>query len=381
MNDRPSDRSHDMEKMFSRFAAAYIADRDLRGSVEFPFSVWKAMGEEGLLGLSVPERFGGMGGSLQAVSRAGEALVREGHNLGIAVSWLIHQITAGSIIARVADEGKKELLLPGLARGGATACLAVSEPGTGAHPKHLKTKARRHKEGFVITGEKTYLTNGPIADLFIIIAVTAVEGGKNRCTAFLVPRETPGLSPTPPLDLPFLRPSPHGGIILDDCPVTADAVLGPAGTAYEDMVVPLREYEDILTMGPVLGAMEYQLKLLAGVLAIEAADMDRAKGPLGELRYYIDSLRILAREAARLLDGWRNAGERLSLTLFFRTAARTFQERIAAFRNEFPRSDSAELRDMAEDLNALLAVAGRAAETKGRKLGESVLAGVDRESP
>ena len=98
-----------------------------------------------------------------------------------------------------------------------TLSLAISEPGTGAHPKYLQTSASREGDDWVLTGEKSFLTNGPLAALFVVLAVSATEGDKKRLTAFLVPRETPGLSLTDPIHLDFLKPSPHCGIRLDAC--------------------------------------------------------------------------------------------------------------------------------------------------------------------
>ena len=109
-------------------------------------------------------------------------------------------------------------------------------------PKHIKTHAEKTPNGFILNGEKTYLTNGPIADLFIVIAITGHQSGKSQFTAFIVPKDTPGLTVTDPIDFPFLRPSPHGGILLNDCCIKSEQVLGNPGEAYDKMVLPFSDH-------------------------------------------------------------------------------------------------------------------------------------------
>ena len=193
------------------FAELNIACRqELSASTDFPWDIWRKMGEEGLLGLGLPHKYGGLGGNYLSIAIAEESLVHKGHNMGIALSWLMHNVISRFLILGFGNQGQREMYLENLARGKATASLALSERGTGAHPKHLETSAHRQGESWVLKGEKAYLTNGPIADLYIVIAVTGHREGRKDFSAFLMPRDTPGLTTVEGVDMRFLRPAPHG---------------------------------------------------------------------------------------------------------------------------------------------------------------------------
>ncbi len=368
----------EMVQAVAAFARRYIAPRtELHTTAEFPFDIWEKMGEEGLLGMGIPARYGGRGVSHGELAAAGEALVRHGHNLGLATSWLLHELVSRFLV-RFGTVEQHEDYLGKLSAGRITGCFAVSEPGRGAHPKHLATAARREGDAYVIDGEKTYLTNGPIAGIYLVVAVSETSGARKGFTAFLVPRETPGLSLAPPLALPFLRPSPHGGIVLSHCRVPAGAVVGTPGRAYDDMVLPFREIEDIMMMGPVVGGAESQLVDLVRIVRAapppRAEERDTLEDNLGKLQARLAVLRLIAREAARSLDGASNDPAAASLTLAFRLLAAEFQADLAAVLAAARIEPDERLALMTNDLVGTGQIAGNVARLKQRKLGAAVLA-------
>jgi acyl-CoA dehydrogenase len=202
------------------------------------------------------------------------------------------------------------------------ASVAISEPRVGAHPKLLTTRAEEGADGYRIFGEKAWVTNGPLAAVFIVFAVTSVEDGRKRYSAFLVPHDTPGLSIDEAAQYRALAPSRHCGLKLDACHVSRSALLGPPGTAYETMALPFRDVEDAVGTFGLLGAFRFllsrfgrlggssdeavlslgQLSALAAVFA-EAADAVVAALDRGELERRaaaLVGLRILAVELLRL---------------------------------------------------------------------------------
>ena len=200
---------------FSRFGANCIAEFPALHEMEqFPNNLWEQMIEKSLFGVTIDNEFGGQGQTLHSLTKAGMTLVEYGGNIGVAMSWLIHEMVARWLIFSFGTETQKKMYLPQLATGKKTACFAVLEPKVGAHPKHIKTSAKKVSAGFCLNGEKTYLTNGPIADLFIVIAITGQASGKNRFTAFIVHKEHLGLNGTEPYYFPFLWPPPQCGIHL-----------------------------------------------------------------------------------------------------------------------------------------------------------------------
>jgi alkylation response protein AidB-like acyl-CoA dehydrogenase len=157
------------------FARAHVAGRDLHSDA-FPHDLWRTMGAAGLFRIGLREEFGGSGGGYRAIAEAERALVEEGGSLGFGLSWTGHQLTALWFIDKFANDAQRRGHLPRLASGEFTASVAISEPGIGAHPKHLKATAKRDGDSFVVDGEKAFVTNGPIADLFVVLAILDGRG-------------------------------------------------------------------------------------------------------------------------------------------------------------------------------------------------------------
>lgn len=319
----------DPQKMAAEFAAEHIAGRDdLQTAQEFPTDIWQKMGEAGLFKIGLPESYGGTGGGYIELLRAGEAFVRSGGNLGLGVSWIFQQIIARFVMAGFGSQQQCGQYLQAAARGKCTLCFAVSEPKRGASPKTLTTSARKQGTSYCLNGEKTYLTNGPIADVFIVVAVTDDTQPLKSFTAFIVPRNTEGLTVTPPMPLNFLKPSPHGGIQLNNCLIGQNSILGKEGSVWQDIVVPLGEIEDVVMTGPVLGGMAAELDLLTDAIRESETGADRTlQGAFGSLSALWQTLQTIACEAAGRLD--RGDASPLPLSTTFAHLAAEFHTGIA----------------------------------------------------
>ncbi|MBE9546832.1 MAG: acyl-CoA dehydrogenase family protein [Proteobacteria bacterium] len=364
-----------IREQVARFAEQNIACRDDLHTMDgFPFDIWHKMGQERLLGLNLPETYGGLGGDYLSTVVAGETLVQRGHNMGLALSWLVHLIVSRFLIMGFGNKSQHDEYLRDLASGRITASLAASEKGAGAHPKHLKTSGNRQDDLFVLNGEKTYLTNGPIADLFIVLAITGVDAGRNRFTSFIVPKETEGLSITRQIDFGFLRPSPHCEIKLNDCSVHVSNILGKEGFAYEDMIRPFREIEETCLMGPIVGGMERQIELLVSLIRKQGVNpTDELKSELGELKSLLDTLRIMAYEAGGMVDSDTNHTEFVSLLLSFRKLSGHFQSLFKAIMSKSKVEEDSDLVLITNDLVNTISIAKYVAQIKQRKLGEALL--------
>jgi acyl-CoA dehydrogenase len=194
--------------------------------------------------------------SYAAIARMKAALVERTGVLGVGGAWGGRPMVARFFIGGFGDAAQRAAWL------GRAASVAISEPEVGAHPKHLRTRAEAVADGFRITGEKAWVSNGPSADVIIVLAVTAEEQGRKRYGAFLVPSDTPGLSLREMPGFHALRPSRHCGLILDGCTVPRSALLGTPDTAYERMALPFRDVEDAVGTFGTLGAFRFLLKLL-----------------------------------------------------------------------------------------------------------------------
>ncbi|MCX7634377.1 MAG: acyl-CoA dehydrogenase, partial [Syntrophales bacterium] len=272
-----------------------------------------------------------------------------------------------------APEGVQRRYAQPLARGQITASLAISEPGVGPHPKHLTTTADPHNGHFVINGEKSYLTNGPIAAVFAVLAITAQQGARKRYSIFLVPRKTEGLHLTAGVPITFLRPSPHGGLRLENCTVPAENMIGNEGEAYEQTAIPFRNREDVALMGPLLGGMAVQTNLVVQALReAGATGTDAVREELGAQVYLLDALRVLAYEAATVMDRRGKGADVTSLVLAFRALAKRRLMRCRRLMDTVGLKGTKPLTIITEDLRRTVGIAAQVMTLKQRKLGDKL---------
>jgi acyl-CoA dehydrogenase len=359
-----------MQQQMSDFARRWVAGRELRAAEQVPAALWRAMGEEGLFRIGLPERYGGTGEGYAAIAAADAALVAASGVPGLGLAWAGHQLVARFFVAGFGDEAQQGAYLPGLAEGRLTAAVAISEPGAGAHPKKLRATAAAAGDDFVIDGEKAWCTNGPIADLFIVLAITAVERGRNRFSAFLVPRETRGLAIVAAPPLAFLRPAPHCGLRLEGCRVPRANMLGPPGQAFELMGGPFRDIEDAVGAGSLHGALTALLRQLAAAIPSEKAE--EAAPAVGELAALTALLGQAARAVAAALDG-EEAAETPALLVGVRALAALLLDKIAACRAACDTAARDGADPLIADLTGSLGVARIPRQVKQSRLGLALM--------
>ncbi|MBI9074948.1 MAG: acyl-CoA/acyl-ACP dehydrogenase [Desulfatibacillum sp.] len=362
-----------LEETTAQFATKNIAPALVYKAPEFPRSLWRDMGKAGILGVGLPKEFGGQGGGYPEIAQCGRALVASGHCLGLAVSWMLHLVSARYLIWGMGSDEQKAELLPKMARGEFTMSLSISEPKTGAHPKHMKTKAIPADGGYSITGEKAYLTNGPIADMYAVIAVTEELDDKKQFTAFLTPRETPGLVAGESMDLGFFRPSPHGGITLDQCLVSSHAVLGPFNEAYPKIVKAFRDTEDILMMGPVCGGLERIGSLLAMHLEEAGNASDKKLEALGLFLSLTKGLYTLALHGAEKLEAESKDPDLAMIPVAFRYMSRQALETAQSILDGIAVAEDSELAILLNDLIFSGRIAGNVSKIKQKMMGKAAL--------
>ena len=360
--------SEQIIEKISRFAVEHIAPRhDLSERVDFPHDLWEKIAKDGLFEIGIEKLYGGSGGGYLNLTESAEALVKNGYNMGIATSWLYQQIVARFIIAGFGSANQKQQYLPEMAKGKLTASFAVSEPQCGAHPKYLKTAAVKDGSFYNLNGEKTYLTNGPIAQLFIVIAVTA-EGKQRDFTAFLVPQQAAGLKVGPPLNLDFLKPSPHGSIVLHNCRLPDTAILGREGTAYREMVIALGEIEDIIMMGSAAGAMAAQHLLLTGAIdKNNIAATESLKNKLVEQDVTLQTISKIAYTAAEGLD--RGVAHSVSQAINFISLVVEFQTNMDAIIQKWNLHPGTRYNYLRSDLTAMMALKKKITQLRQVKRG------------
>jgi acyl-CoA dehydrogenase len=303
-----------------------------------------------------------------AIARGEAALVERTGLLGRGGSWAGRHMVARYFIAGFGDESQRAAWLPRLASGECIASVAISEPRVGAHPKLLATRAEVDGDGYRITGEKAWVTNGPLAAVFVVFAIMAIEEGRKRYGAFLVPRDTPGLSINERPEYRALAPSRQRGLVLDGCRVPHSALLGPAGSAYEGMASPFRDVEDAVGTFGLLGAFRFLLSCFAG----QSAGGDDAALSLGGLA----ALTAVFAETADVVVAALDAGElarRSAALVGLRVLAAEILQRARVHRDGFgPVSDSA-IERVLGDVEASLSVARGPRLARQARLGTSIV--------
>lgn len=290
-----------LRNRIDRVIKAYVAGREsLFEEEEFPREIWAALADEGLFGVALPSDMGGLGGGFHALAESARYMSASGGVMGVTLTWLCHNTNETLHMLGRGTPAQRSRWLPDLARGYGSVSVAISEPGAGAHPKFMKTIARRDGDDFVIDGEKSYLTNGPLATVFIVLAITGEANGRKSFSAILVPRDAPGLTITPGIEIDFLKPSPHCGLELVGCKVPAENLLGDLGAGFEQVSVPMRVVEDTLGASVLTGALQAELRALAD--NVDFSNNGEALASFGNLLEKTDTLVSLADEMAAQLD-------------------------------------------------------------------------------
>ena len=258
----------ELERAVLEFARRELND-DVAGRDEagvFSRAAWSKCAAFGLLGLPVPAEFGGQGQDLLTTTVAMEALGRGCRDNGLVFSLNAQMWAVEMPILAYGSEEQKRAWLPRLVSGEAIGAHAITEPGAGSDVFALASRAERVGEpgsagaGYRLNGAKTFSTNAPVADLALAFAYLD-RGGDKACalTAFLVPRDTPGVTFSKPIEKLGLRTSPIGEVVFEDCVVPEAARLGPEGAGIA-IFNSAMEWERACIFAAHLGAMERLLE-------------------------------------------------------------------------------------------------------------------------
>lgn len=237
--------------------------------------------------------------SYRAIAAAEQAIAAKTGLLGLASAFAARQVIARFFISGFATADQRATWLPRIAAGEVCTAVAISEPGAGAHPKHLKTTAESRGAGYVISGRKAWVTNGPVADLFLVLAVVAVEDGRKRYGLFMLPKTTPGLVIKPMAALDVLLPATHCELELDGCEVPASARVGDLPDAYPVMAMPFRDVEDTVGTANVAGLLSWLLEKATS--HIERTEENALR--LGRIKGLVSLVQAASRLAVAALDG------------------------------------------------------------------------------
>ncbi|HJQ23746.1 MAG TPA: acyl-CoA dehydrogenase family protein [Blastocatellia bacterium] len=302
-----SDEQQQYLKSLREFLAAEVAPHaaEVDRTETFRRETLVALARFGYTGLNFPESYGGSGADLLTTTLASIELARA--DAGVALSVGASLALCGYPILKYGTEAQRGRYLPRLIAGETVGALALTEPGAGSDLASVKTRAVRDGDDFIINGAKTYITNGPIADVILTFLVTAPERGTRGHSLILVDGDTPGLVRGRKLEKMGVRGSPTSELFFEDCRVPVANLLGEADTGFPVLMQCLA-YDRIgmacFCLGIAKASLDEALKYATTRQAFGApiANFEAVSFKLAEMKAEIDTAELLIYQAAWLHD-------------------------------------------------------------------------------
>jgi alkylation response protein AidB-like acyl-CoA dehydrogenase len=222
----------DIQKLVRQFAREVIMPRaaEIDETDEFPRDIIRQMGELGLMGLPIPEEYGGVGADFISYINAIEEISYASATVGVILA--VHTSVGSFPILYFGTEEQKQKYLPKLASGEYLGAFALTEPGAGSDASAIRTRAIREGDHYVLNGNKVFITNGGEADVYCVFATTDPTAGSHGITAFLVERDTPGFIVGKKEKKMGLNGSATCQLSFEDCKIPVTNRLGEEGNGF-----------------------------------------------------------------------------------------------------------------------------------------------------
>lgn len=311
-----------------RFAEEHIAPhaQDWERAGHYPDEMIRLLGEQGFMGLLVPEEYGGVGATYQAFATVLEELAR--HDGGLALAVEAHNGLVCQHILIAGTESQKAHYLPPLAAGEQIGSWCLTEPNSGSDAIAMETTAVRDGDDWVLNGSKQFITNGNRAGIYVVMAVTDPAASPRGITTFLVERGAPGLTLGKPEEKLGMRSSDTVAVHFENVRVPDSQRLGAVNRGFEDVKKALehgRVMIAALSLGLARGALEeagrYARERKAFGKAIAQFQLIQQK--LADIATHVEAGRLMVYHAAYLLDQGECSIQKAAMTKLFTTEMAT----------------------------------------------------------
>jgi butyryl-CoA dehydrogenase len=218
-----------VRKNMREFAERYVDPiaAEIDENSRHPEELFRKLAEGGWMGIPIPQQYGGAGSDFLTHIIAVEEISRSCSSTGFTLSF--HAGIIGMSLNLFGNEEQKKKYLVPLARGQHMGAFALTEPGAGTDVMTVSTTAVRDGNGYVMNGTKTFVSNGPLADTYIVFCWTDKSAGKKGMSAFIIPRDTAGLKPGVHFKKMGLRSSQTSEVVFKECPIPRENLLGQEG--------------------------------------------------------------------------------------------------------------------------------------------------------
>lgn len=293
------------------------ARRDETG--EFPRAAVGKMGELGLMGLIFPTEYGGGGRDFASYTIAVEELARV--DAASAITLLAHMLCSTHIFVFGSVEQKRNFLVP-LAKGDVIGAWALTEPGAGSDAGAMRTQAVAVEDGWRLTGNKFFITNGSLAETLVVMASTDLAKGAKGISAFIVAGDSAGLKSGKSLDKLGFRASDTAALMLDNVHVPAERLLGEPNTGFSQAMAVLdagRIGLAAMAVGIARGCLEESINYARKRHAFgqPIAGFQAIQGMIADMGTEVEAARLLVRRAAYLKDAGKSYGREASMAKLF----------------------------------------------------------------
>ena len=310
-----------------RAAVARFADEQIAPHAQawdraegYPDEMVQVLGDQGFMGVLVPEEYGGAGGDHMQLAIVLEEIAR--HDGGLALAVEAHNGLCCQHILIAASHEQKKRWLPALASGEQIGSWCLSEPVSGSDAAAMKTQAVRDGDSWVLNGAKQFVTNGARAGTFVVLAVTDPSKGKRGISAFVVNRDTQGLSTGRPEDKLGMRSSDTVSLNMEDVRVAEDQVLGVVDKGFRDVKRALiggRIMISALALGLARGALEESVRYAKEreTFGKPIARRQLIQAKLADMVTQSEAARALLYQAVQLLDDGKATAQDAAITKLF----------------------------------------------------------------
>ena len=291
-------------------------DRESR----FPHETVKKMGELGLMGIAVPEKWGGAGADAVAYVVALEEIARACASHAVVMS--VNNSLYGDPILKFGTDAQRERFLAPVAGGHVSGCFALTEPQAGSDAANLATTARRDGDHYVITGRKLFISNGREASLALVFAQTDKRQDHRGITAFVVEKGTPGFSVSKTEDKLGIRASDTAELVFEECRVPAAHRIGEEGQGFRIALTAIDGGRiGIAAQAVGIAAAAYERSLVYArerkAFGVTIGEHQMVQWMLADMTTAIDGARLLALKAASLKDAGRPFTKHASMAKLF----------------------------------------------------------------
>ncbi|MGH7907279.1 MAG: acyl-CoA dehydrogenase family protein [Candidatus Binataceae bacterium] len=287
----------------------------------FPRHVVQKLGELGFIGVAFPERFGGGGADTLSQVIVVEAISR--YDASIGLSCAAHMSLSSGHIALFASEEQKLKYLPGMISADKLGAWCLTEPGSGSDAAALSTTARRDGDNYVLNGTKMFITNGNVADVYVVMARTESSQPRDGISALIVERGTPGLSNGGKIEKLGMRASDTAEVIFDNVTVPVANLIGEVGAGFHPQTLRVLEGGRIGIAGFAAGIARGALEEAAAYAKQRVqfgrpiAEFQAIQWMLADMATRIDASWVLTCRAAQLRDRGKPFGREAAMAKLF----------------------------------------------------------------